>query len=65
MSRIIILTSWGLVATGLVSAQLLSQINRRRFASLQELIGLLTTRTWGFVLLFFAWGWLGWHLFAR
>jgi hypothetical protein len=64
-SRPIILALWALIVLLLVGSHLLSFVDRSRFASVHDLVGHLTNRTWKLVAAFLGWMWVGWHFFVR
>jgi hypothetical protein len=65
VTRDLVLVAWSLAALLAVIAEGLALARPRRFAHLDEVLGLLTTTTAGRIVFLLGWMWLGWHYFAR
>jgi hypothetical protein len=65
VSRNLVLAAWAALAAAGVGIEAASLATRRRIVGAMETLRALSWANAAFVVLFLAWMWLGWHVFAR
>lgn len=65
MSRDVLLAAWAALALAGVTIEAVSLATGRRVVGAAETLRALTRGNAAFLVLFLAWMWLGWHVFAR
>lgn len=65
MSRVVVLTAWGVVAAMVVGCEMASMLSRRRLAGMGDVLSRLSGSTWSLLAMLVGWMWVGWHFFAR